>query len=151
MVEIRLPALRDYPGKERKAILDDLIRAEKATLWPMRRSLLKLDKEARAVVMSYSFPGNFRELRNMVLSLYARNLDEATVADLPERMRDPRQAEPESLAEVERLHITRMLARYEGNLSATSKALGIARNTLTSKMRKYDLHVPGQAAGHPFP
>ena len=62
-------------------------------------------------------------------------------------------AEPErdtwSLADVEREHIVRVLARHGGNATVAAKQLGISRTTLWRKMREYGLaRAPAPETGH---
>ena len=48
-----------------------------------------------------------------------------------------------SLAEIEKEHIERVLARHRGNATAAAKQLGISRTTLWRKLREYGLSRRG--------
>jgi DNA-binding protein Fis len=46
-----------------------------------------------------------------------------------------------SLEYMERLHLARVLKLYEGNITKTAQALGVQRNTLYSKIKKYEIDI----------
>ena len=92
--------------------------------------------------MSYPFPGNVRELRNV--------LERAMVvspgpligpADLNIPVGGAGQSD-DSLDSVERLHIARVLEQSGGNVSHAARVLDIDRVTLYNKIRKYQLRTP---------
>ncbi|GAB6085661.1 sigma-54-dependent Fis family transcriptional regulator [Alkaliphilus crotonatoxidans] len=90
----------------------------------------------------YPWPGNVRELENKIEQIInAENnslvweLSEGTGYAPMERS----SKEEESLDQVEKRHITNMLIKYKGNISSAAEALGIGRNTLYRKMKKYKI------------
>ncbi|HEX8432444.1 MAG TPA: sigma 54-interacting transcriptional regulator [Longimicrobium sp.] len=110
------------------------------------REVRELDDDAAALLRSFPWPGNIRQLRNVVER--ASLLAEGTVLfpeHLPDEVRlGPARAASASrdeaellpLREVEDLHIRRALALARGNLGATADLLGIHRNTLRQKLRR---------------
>jgi two-component system response regulator HydG len=111
---------------------------------------MKITPEAIDVLKTHSWPGNIRELENVVLRA-------AVMADggpvTPEHLpplgaATAKRAEPEeppgsfkSLVEVERDHIHRVLAAKKGNIQAAATVLGISRTTLYKKIEEYSLET----------
>jgi transcriptional regulator with PAS, ATPase and Fis domain len=127
-VEVELPPLR-----ERRADVPHLVRhfAERFC----RREGIPVPpfrSEALALLLAHDFPGNVRELQNLVEG--AVSLAEGEVgADLVRSLLGtPGQQGPEALelASVERRHIRRVLELAAGNKSAAARMLGIDRKTL---------------------
>ena len=122
----------------------------------VRRPALKLSEEAERVLVSYDFPGNVRELRNVLeravileagTTLTAEYLalgkatppgpgaEFFTVPLLPE-------GRPPSLAEVERAYVERVLTYARGNQSEASRLLRISYPTVLKKIADYSIKVP---------
>ena len=114
-----------------------------------RRPPKRLSEEVLALLIRYAWPGNVRELENLVERLVVFSEGEVIeAADLPPAIRTPAPAppsaaagplEPQSLKEVERLHIAKILAQTGGNKSRAARVLGIDVKTLASKIRAYGL------------
>jgi transcriptional regulator with PAS, ATPase and Fis domain len=100
-----------------------------------------LTVEQVKVLESYDWPGNVRELGNFLE--YATALDENDFAKLlaeyrkrMEPMLDTTQPVlPENLEELTRQHAAMLLKKYENNISKTSEAMGITRNTLKKYLK----------------
>jgi DNA-binding NtrC family response regulator len=134
MVELRLPPLAD-----RKEDLPLLYRHFLARFSAQyNKEIRGLTRRAQALLSQYSWPGNVRQLENVLgsASMMAQE-DRIDVRDLPAQIREavsePSGAnEPEvlTLAEVERRHALRVLQGLGGNKVRTAEALGISRATL---------------------
>jgi transcriptional regulator with PAS, ATPase and Fis domain len=99
---------------------------------------LMMDRDAVELLANQGFPGNVRELENMVQAMVAlASGDVITVADLG--IADDSDAvvgrgERMTLADLERRHIERVLREVGGNRSEAARILGIDRSTLYRKM-----------------
>jgi DNA-binding NtrC family response regulator len=123
-----------------------------------------LSPEAQAALQGYAWPGNIRELRNVLeraLLLGGRDMLERAdlrliahfqlpIANLPglQSAMDDRRSAMETgnlqsaigndrLDQVERQHIERVVGEEGGNMNRAAQRLGIPRSTLYHKMRKY--------------
>jgi two-component system, NtrC family, response regulator AtoC len=103
------------------------------------------DDEARARLHHHDWPGNVRELRSVV-ERAALLADDGLVtarvivaAGLPEVEPPPPAG---STQEVERERVIASLVECGGNQSRAARMLGISRNTLIARIRKYNLRRP---------
>ncbi|MEC9351933.1 MAG: sigma 54-interacting transcriptional regulator [Planctomycetota bacterium] len=103
----------------------------------------KLSKRAAKKLVSYSWPGNVRQLKNVVESALVLGDGKEIRPDdliLPEKSSLPGMGnwEPLSLQELERRHVLKVLEHTEGNKKRAAELLGIERCTLYSKLKNYD-------------
>jgi len=133
VVEIVLPPLRD-----RKEDIPKLVRFF-LDKYGKREGLsdVRITQEALQKLMRYPFPGNVRELENLVEGSLALTTD--PVIDpgdlaLPESASGAGGVEMltdfPSLNELERRYVTRVLTYTKGNMSKAAKILGVDRKTL---------------------
>jgi DNA-binding NtrC family response regulator len=137
IVELHLPAFREYPLADREAFLTFFLE-KRQSLSKVRLPLI-LDPEVRAWFLSYSFPGNIRELDALLTRLYVFTEGRARQSDLQRILRHRPETLDLSLATEEQRHIQRVLEGHQHNLSQTAQSLGIALNTLKRKLEKYGL------------
>jgi two-component system, NtrC family, response regulator AlgB len=139
VVEIRLPALR-----ERREDIPLLARQFLEFFARQARKLApELAPAALKVLLSYSWPGNIRELRNVLergVILWPSQVIEPEA--LPEQIAAQTAAVPVlggdySLERIKREHILRLLART-ANLEEAAHILGIDPSTLWRKRKKYE-------------
>jgi two-component system, NtrC family, response regulator AtoC len=106
---------------------------------------MTLSSAALAALSSYDFPGNVRELRNIIEhAVVTSNEDVIGPAGLPEYLRSAARlmragrAKP-SLAELEAVYIREVLEHTRGNKTRAAEILGISRKNLYEKIRRYEI------------
>ncbi|KPL18295.1 MAG: hypothetical protein AMJ92_08630 [candidate division Zixibacteria bacterium SM23_81] len=102
-----------------------------------------LSSEASRLLMKYDWPGNVRELENVIERAVVVAKERIIVPeDLPLLAAEEGKFKPTpdmSLREVEKEHILLALESNNWNITKTAKMLGIDRNTLSSRIKKYKL------------
>jgi DNA-binding NtrC family response regulator len=112
------------------------------------KGVLGISEPVADKLLGYSWPGNIRELRNVVERAVALTRhDKLTLDDLPEKIRDYRSsqvviggADPGELVpleEVERRYILHVLHCLGGNRTLAARTLGLDRKTLYRKLRQF--------------
>jgi DNA-binding NtrC family response regulator len=150
----RLAAARIWlpPLRDRLEDLEELVlhfAAEFANRYG--RPMQGVDREAFRLLRTHQWPGNIRELRNVV-DRAVRGCQGGWIRpeDIVLGMKSPRMSPRErgaadgyeptrSLEEVERDHIRRVLDYTDGVMGEAAEILGIHRNTLTRKVDRYEL------------
>ncbi len=106
----------------------------------MNRTIPTLSDDALQALRHYAWPGNVRELENLVQRLVVIvDHDPIEITDLPESMRFilPREGGVDrSLADVEKEHISNVLAMTRNNKTRAAEVLGINRKTLREKLKR---------------
>ncbi len=105
----------------------------------MNRPLITIDATTLKRLQEFDFPGNVRELENMIeRAIVIGNGKEIRGKDLP-LGKEIIDNSVESLDDHEKLHIQRILSKYRWNISRSAKALKVDRVTLYNKIEKYGL------------
>jgi len=135
VMNIQLPPLRDRL-EDIPLLVDYFIRKYCTS---MNKSLLTIDSSALSRLQEFNFPGNIRELENMIeRAIVVGNGKKITLKDLPlEKTMIASTAE--SLDDFEKAFILQILNKYSWNISRTAAALKVDRVTLYNKIKKYDL------------
>ena len=135
VVNISVPPLRDR--MEDIPLLVEYFMRKYCT--SMNRPLISIDASALKRLEEFPFPGNIRELENMIeRAIVVGSGKKISLKDLPLGKTVVRTTY-ESLDDLERNHISQILDKYYWNISATAKALKVDRVTLYNKIKKYDL------------
>jgi DNA-binding NtrC family response regulator len=130
------------PLRERRAdipLLAEHFRARFAA--NLGRRITEISPEAMDILVQHDWPGNVRELANAI--------ERAMVIGKPPAIRPEDlpiqpvilggQPAGDSLAEIERLHIARILERTHWNVSQAAEVLGVDRATVYNKIKRYQL------------
>ena len=150
-VQLRVPPLRERP--------DDIVALANFFLAKSHPNM-RLSREALDNLLAYPWPGNIRELRNVIFSA-------ATLCDGPElRARDlpgeitsapaaaahtPSPADGiTELDDMEKQAILRALERVGGHQGMAADQLGISRRTLSRKLKQYHLESATQPVAAPL-
>ncbi|MDO1450357.1 sigma-54 dependent transcriptional regulator [Rhodocytophaga aerolata] len=137
VAELELPSLQERGPQEVEQLLDHFISVKRSLYG--RAHTLKLSKKAKEHILSYPFPGNVRELENLVDTLYVFNEREVEYVDLPHRIRQPKSEYSLKLEDVEKEHIIKVLHLKKGNKRQTAFALDCTEKTLSNLLKKYKL------------
>lgn len=138
VVNITVPPLRDR--MEDIPLLVDYFIKKYCT--SMSRNRIAIEPSALKRLEEYDFPGNVRELENMIeRAIVVGNQKEIRIRDLPFE-KTAVASSAESLEDVEKVHIQQILKKYDWNISRSAKALHVDRMTLYNKIKKYDLKSP---------
>lgn len=121
-------------------------RSEAPGSTPARKILRSFEPEALEVLTGYPWPGNIRELKNVVeRAALLEDSDRIGVGSLAERLRDATSlvsaaaCDQWTLDELEKRYIREILRQTKSNFSRAATILGINRKTLLEKRRKYGL------------
>jgi len=146
VINIDLPPLRNRM-EDIPSLIDHFIRKHSHK----RKDLLikNISEEAANILMHYSFPGNIRELENIIeRAISFSNSPTILPADFPSyllqtpsRKVAPKLKLKNALADVEKELIWSALQRSGGNISKAAEALGIFRQQLQRKMKKINSNI----------
>lgn len=139
VLAINMPSLRD-----RREDIEDLINNTMDRLKEQtNKAYLTVDSQAMVLLEKYAWPGNIRELEN-VLERAANICGDFVIkcSDLPKQLTmDSLKAAPEIsiIEQNEKTLIMETLRETGGNIKQTAAKLGIARNTVYRKMKRYSI------------
>jgi transcriptional regulator with PAS, ATPase and Fis domain len=140
VVQIRVPPLRER-GKD----LEVLSRTFAETYADKHgRAAKKISTEAKRFLLAYDFPGNVRELANIIeRAIIVSAGAEIEAEDLPESMRVAagqleRKARRPTLVQVEDDYIRETLAAVKGNKAEAARILGISRKNLYERLARME-------------
>jgi DNA-binding NtrC family response regulator len=141
VVRIHLPALRERK-EDMSALIAHFLRQFNQRF---RREVTGIAPEALAALSAYDFPGNVRELENLIERAYAMGVrDHISLSDLPSLTMSTRTSSTAArplptLAEVEKELILRALAIYKNDKEQSARALGLSRRTIYRRLKEYGL------------
>ncbi len=145
VISIHLPPLRER-REDIPLLIEYFLKKYSAE---NRKTISDISKEARAILLRYPFPGNVRELENIIERAVVLCRDEmVTTLDLPFHLREERSERermfsekgkslPESLEEIERDLILKALRQHRGVQTKAAESLGISERVLRYKIKKY--------------
>ncbi|MDW7771499.1 MAG: sigma-54 dependent transcriptional regulator [Desulfobulbaceae bacterium] len=147
VIPVVMPPLRD-----RKEDIPALVKHFLQEFSIGRGAAIDIDREAMEILVSYGYPGNIRELKNIVERASVLSAGSIiTVRDLPA---DLTKGEGEksggstgsfclcdAVAQTEKNLILRALSRVEGKRNEAAGLLGISRKNLWEKMKMYEISM----------
>lgn len=162
-ISITIPPLR-----ERRSDIIPMVKALVAKLRGNDGNQVRITDEALDALQKYDFPGNVRELRNILqkaLSLSVNGIISVDllkfdaianvhISPLADRRSEPRD-EPigtgpttnRSITEIEATHIESLLHQYNGHRAKVAEVLKISERTLYRKLKQYNLQGVGKRRG----
>lgn len=150
VITLHLPSLADR--KDDIPTLVDYFMNSKSRIKPMK----KVSPKAMEKLQNYFWPGNIRELENVieraiiltpgetiepqdfVLDYSAKGEGESYSSDSFARL---------SLSDIEKIHIERILKENDYSKKKAAEVLGISLRTLYTKIYDYQIHIPRSRAG----
>jgi DNA-binding NtrC family response regulator len=143
VVRVSLPQLRTR-REDIPALVNHFLRRYNRRF---RRDVKGITQDALAALAAYDFPGNVRELENVIERAFAMGArEQITLTDLPVlgTAAVPAVAAPASgsvprLADVEKDLILRALSFYKDDKEAAASALGISRRTIYRRLKEYGM------------
>lgn len=152
-VSIHLPSLRERAEEDRVMLVHQVARDLRRA---MGRGPVDIAPPALARLVDHTWPGNLREMRNVMerTIMAAGEEDTLRLAHLPLELTSAtagpgggaegdtgRGFQPETLEAVERRHVEAVLRHHGGNRTRAARDLGIARATLINKIKAYGLDL----------
>ena len=146
---LTMPPLRERG--DRRQLIEHLLRGEQTDCGE-----LSMTPELTDALDQYRWPGNVRQLRNVLRTMVAlRRADLLTLADLPPDILRARQAQPappqeamqqqecqlNPLKSAEREALLQVLKRARWNISTVARELGVGRNTLYRKLERLNIDL----------
>ena len=154
-ISITIPPLR-----ERRADIPALVEALVKRLSHSNGSQCRITQDAVELLKSYDYPGNIRELQNIMQKAAALSTNGIITPDqleldefadiyqnpLADRRKNPRQDEDgkRSMTELESDHIRSLLLQFKGHRSKVADVLKISERTLYRKLKQYNLQDVGK-------
>jgi transcriptional regulator with PAS, ATPase and Fis domain len=144
VVRIQLPPLRER-REDLPALVNQFVRRLNRRF---RRDVKGIAPEALAALTSYDFPGNVRELENLIERAFAMGARELiSLSDLPSLTRGgpgivtPMETSDSlpTLAAVERDLILKALTKFDNDKEAVARALGLSRRTIYRRLKEYGI------------
>ena len=140
IVNISLPPLRERKG-DIPLLVERFLKTHKTHMTEK-----KICPDALERMMKYNWPGNIRELENLIENMVIIVDDEKIgVCNLPEEIRehvDTKDYKPDSelsLSDLEKQHIINTISNMNGNKTRVAEALGISIKTLYNKLKSYNI------------
>jgi len=146
VVRIHLPPLRDRRD-DIPVLVNHFVRRFNRRF---RRDVRAITPEALAALTAYDFPGNIRELENLIERAFAMGArEQITLGDLPTLTRGAAVALAApvgdgtgtlpTLAAVEKELILKALGQFENDKEAVARALGLSRRTIYRRLKEYGI------------
>jgi two-component system, NtrC family, response regulator AtoC len=145
VMPLLLPPLRERSREDRLSLLVSLVNELQRQV---SEAAPAIGPEALERLLGHAWPGNVREMRNVLerALILARGQAAVGLEHLPGEFRNrpgpgDRRHTPMTLDELERAHIERTLRHHAGNRTRAAQEMGISRATLINKIKRYAITV----------
>jgi transcriptional regulator with PAS, ATPase and Fis domain len=142
---VQLPAVRDRSRDDRLALIMRIFNDLRTEL---PDGPTEVGAESLERLLGYGWPGNVREMRNVLerALILGRGQAAVGVEHLPGEFRarpgpGDRRHTPLALEELVRQHVERTLRHHGGNRTRSALELGISRATLINKIKRWNLDI----------
>jgi PAS domain S-box-containing protein len=142
--QLRVPPLRERP-EDIVALAEHFLR--------LKAPRKNFSEQAISALLSHSWPGNIRELRNLVARMAMESSSAeidfpritATLTGEPAALRQTASMPVSNLESMEEQMIIKALERTGGQRTQAAEQLGISRRTLSRKLKEYNINfAPGE-------
>lgn len=137
VMPVTIPPLRERP--EDIPLLAELFLSDLRS--STGKKIFSFDKRAMDIMMTYNWPGNIRELKNIIERATILATSKNITADniVIKSSSTAHAPKGQSIDDVVEAHIKKILEGVDGNKSKASKILGCARSTLIEKLKDYGI------------
>ncbi|OJW34625.1 MAG: hypothetical protein BGO54_07800 [Sphingobacteriales bacterium 46-32] len=136
--ELELKSLRDRGISEKSKIIVSIIKQSELQ-WGRK---LNFSPDAEIAFYNHPYPGNFRELKRTIDSLFASQLKNIEVSDLPKRFFKSEKTDITSLQENEKQYIQKIYANSNYVMKKTAEKLGYSnQHKLRQKMENLGIRI----------
>lgn len=154
VVALNIPALKDR-CEDIPTIFQEIVKLEARSFGAEPK---ELSSDALVVLQAYDWPGNIRQMKNMIESLYIHhpNTEMVTIPMLPDFLQLDRQQSvahafdkdrilsaslKDAREQFEKAYLSLHLSRFNGNISKMSRAVGMDRTALHRKIKQLNLQL----------
>lgn len=140
IAELEIPSLQSRRTKELDEMINYFLLKKRVEL--RKQSILKIDTQVLQFMHNYGWPGNIRELENLIETLYIFCDQYVTIKDIPERFKESNLESSLKWEDVEKAHIEKVLKLKKGNQRQAWLAIGYGSiNTLRNKIDEYKIDL----------
>ncbi len=139
VISIYVPPLREHK-EDIPQLVSHFIRKYTSD----RREVTGIKPDALSTLIAYHWPGNIRQLENMIERAYTMGTGEMiSAADFSTEIRSsqPEDIAIQSLKDVERQHIINAILHCKGNKREAARLLGIGKSTLYNRISEYKISL----------
>jgi len=146
-ISLRIPALR-----ERREDIPALADALLVRMRDPRAYRCHIDDDARTLLTGHDYPGNIRELKNILQRAVSLSTDGHIKAEhikfdvAPAAEKPTAEKQRQSIKQMEAERISELLVQHQGHRRIVADELGISERTLYRKLEKYNLMDTGKTS-----
>ena len=140
IAELEIPSLLNRGTIELDEMINYFLIKKREEL--RKPNILKIETDVLQFMHNYGWPGNIRELENLIETLYIFCDEKVTIKDIPERFIESNTETSLKWEDVEKAHIEKVLRLKKGNQRQAWLAIGYGSiNTLRNKIINYQIEI----------